>query len=153
MGSMRTLSILLLVGCAAPTDGTYAVTITQTESSCPANFYPNAEPNESIEIDVNQGQTAVTLVLVVDELCSLDGLAFDCPYTSEDEVADYNADGIAAIYTTEAGIRGEWTDSDHLTAVTGLSSSCDGDGCTELAEAGKPDCTVAWYWEGERAPE
>lgn len=149
---MRLFLLLPLVACATPTAGTYAVSITQTETSCPDDFFPLAAPDEAIEVDVNAALTEVTLVLVVEEACPLDGLAFSCPYTSQDDAVDYNADGIDALYTTEAGISGEWSESEVFTAVTSLSSTCSGPGCAELAESGKPECTVAWYWSAELPP-
>lgn len=149
---MRLVLLLPLAACTTPTAGTYAVTITQIETSCPDDFFPLAAPNEDIEVDVNAALTEVTLVLVVDEACPLDGLAFTCPYASQDDTVDHNADGIDAVYTTEAGITGEWGESDSFTAVTSLSSTCEGAGCAELAEQGEPECTVAWYWSGELPP-
>jgi hypothetical protein len=151
---MRLTSILLLAACARPTAGTYGITITNTETSCPANYFPLAAPGESVEIEVKASVPEVVLLLIPEEHCPLDGFAFSCPFSGQDDSVDHNADGIDAIYTTEAGISGEWSNSAELTAVTSLSNVCDGAGCEELAEEeGMPDCTVAWYWTGKLLAE
>ncbi len=146
---MRFALLSLLAGCSTPTAGVYGVTVTNTATSCPDDFFPLAAPVDTLEIEVAVKVPEVVLQLIPEEHCPLDGMAFSCEYAGQDDEVDYNADGLDALTTTDAGIRGEWSDDDSLTALTSLSSVCEGTQCAELAETGKPECTVVWYWEGE----
>jgi hypothetical protein len=150
---MRAALLVVLTACATPQAGTYAITLYNTESSCPDNFFPGEAPRDEIEIEVDTAVPEVVLILIPEEHCPLDGMSFDCAYSGVDDVVDHNADGIDAVYTTEAGISGDWSDPETVNALTSLSTACEGEGCAELAEAGFPACTVAWYWTGVRTGE
>jgi len=150
--AMRFL-LLCLAACVTPAEGTYAITPTNTETTCPSDYFPAEAPDDTLEIQVDTDVPEVVLVLIPEEHCPLTGLSFECAYAGVDDSVDHNADGIDAVYVSDGSISGEWSDSTHITGRTSLSSACTGEGCAELAESGFPACTVVWYWSGELVEE
>jgi hypothetical protein len=139
------LAPLLAIGCATPTSGDYLFTEVSTTTDCPEVEDTGGEEAEAepVAVTVNDDKTTVTLFEIEFPLegTSFEGELFDM-------VTDYNETAaLDAITTYHSDLSGQWVSSSKISVETTSSSSCEGEYCTDLEEAGAAFCSATVEWE------
>lgn len=144
---VASLTLLAVIGCAAPVSGNYTFVVTAEESDCPPAYMPPTDPEGTQTLLVDMDVPEIVLVGSPDEHCPLDEMDFRCAFSDLDEQVNYRDDGLDAVYTLDLTLSGTFSTSTEMSGLTSVASSCIGANCDSLEEAGIPACVMTWYWD------